>query len=370
MRLIWTVLSAAQIIAGAAADEPVPIIPEAELTIQVFPTGRYAEWPGLDGSEPIDMAVVDDRILLVWSGGVLNLDSRGRGDELTLITLFATVQGASDRRSWSPEGGVLCRDLVWRRPDSEAGILRGWNLRTGEVTEHRWNGPPPDALYAAPEGAILALTGDRAALIAPDGSTRDLASRLPPATLRAAAPGTPKVAWMEAMGGALHITDYLQGRDRVVVEMTDPAGRPWSLAWVGDRLVGAWSGRLRLLDAAHPREYRDERLPDRWYRLHGGNAALGILSPGSGAAALVSIAASATAEPRSEPDFAKLVERSALSAGQALEDREDPWLAEAYYGWILDSVRAFRSRQPLSETWPLLEEEVTRRRTRLRAGMN
>ena len=70
------------------------------------------------------------------------------------------------------------------------------------------------------------------------------------------------------------------------------------------------------------------------------------------------------------PDFSRLLRNYALAAGEMLEKTESPDAAERYYGWILPYVRRERSATPLDEFWPLLERDLTARRTAIRNNWN
>ncbi len=374
-------LTAFLIVVGCLhADDPYSIISEWNASIQLISTTDFNAWPGVSGIAPVDVSTAAGRIWLIWPGSIINLNEKGRTDEQTLLTLFATRTAPWGNESWTARNGVVCSDAYWRGFTDLQSEFAQLNLLSGEVSMRPWGGDIPDSIYPSSNGKILIFTGMDTVLAGFDTREIHIDSDIPPVSLLTVSGTEPLAAWRDGESNGIHIAGYgndVSAYHRIINLEKDllPAAAPWSMGWAGKLLVLAYPGKLFALDIpdeGDPLIYQltDLRLPDRWYRIRGDENRLVVQSPEAGILALITVRAAEDDVQNSirqdDGEFADLLRVNTLSAGDNLEKSGYFRQAERYYGWVLPYIREYRSRYPLEEIWPELESEITRRRMTLR----
>jgi len=348
-----------------SADDTPTIITEGSVSIQFFSTADFTGWPGVSGFAPVDVSAEAGRVWLIWPGSIINLDTAGGADVQTLLTIFATRSASWGKDRWTPRSGIICSDGYWRGfVDLDFTQV---DLFSGIVTVKKWDGDSPDSIYPASDGNLMIFSGNKAELADFNSGKMKLVSRIPPVSMLAVSTRAPLAAWWEGGSSSLHITDFDAETDR---QVEIPPGIPWNMSWVGNLLVTAYSGKLYALniqksDKPEITLFEDERLPDRWYRIRGGEDYLLIQSPEEGTAAVLTMKSSGSPR-RQNDDFPELLKKYTLDAGDELVKSGLLQQAGRYYSWVMPYIREFRSRYPLEEIWPNLESEITHRRSTLR----
>ena len=343
---------------------------------------------------PVDVAVAAGRLWLIWPEALISLGMDGNFDDISLLTLFSSRTADWGGKPWSPEGGLICSDGIWRAVDPLGGRMLELNPISSVVTRRTWEGPGPDALYPAPGTVMLAVSGEEASLVFPSASPDDasieripLSTAVPPLSMLAVSASSPIIAWRETGSSIIRLAgsperrgveelftaadtrEKLEGIPEWVIPFQEVS---WGMDWAGPYLVLAGPGRLTALTFRNLENFEqlileDPRLPDRWYRIRGGEGALLVHSPETGMLAVVTPEGGEELNDETGwGDFADLLEAHALDAGADLEGRGFRKEAEAYYGWLIPYIRAQRSRRPLSTLWPDMEEQAARLRMELR----
>ena len=365
------------------ASGPDIIIPEWNASIQLIYMSSFENWPGVSGFPPIDVSAADGRIWLIWPESIINFNGGGYADEQTLLTVFATQTAVWGEGNWTAESGAVCSDGYWRGFIHPRESFAQMDMKTGEVRAVSWNEDIPDSIYPAVDGSLLVFSNGEANLVSFNSGTGELDLKrlntgISPVSLLAVSSEHPHAAWKDNTGDNFHIADFSGSGRKITLEPgTLPKIPAWSLDWAGNMLILAYSGKLLALNiaddgTAEVSRLEDDRLPDRWYRIRGGKDQLVVHSPETGTVAIVRSGNSAADKQIGDPveDFAALIERYTLSAGNLLEDSGRRREAEQFYAWILPFVRDFRSRHPLEELWPILEKDLTDRRSVLRNSLD
>lgn len=358
-------------------DSP-SIISEWNATIQIIPAEDFSDWPGVESAVPVDVSAEAGRIWILWPDAIVSLDSEGYPDTLSLLSLFSSSTGKWPGDSWSPEGGLMCSDGIWRSVDLPNRVLLELDPVTGVVTQRPWEENRPTVLHPAGGGNLLAVSGNEVSLVftgaadPPEAQHRIIDSELPPLSLAAASRKIPVMAWKAIGSPMIQIAPIpleeetnLPTSEIPVRQEIRTTGNPWGMDWSGSMLILAGPGRLTavIFGADGSRETRvleDPRLPGRWYRIRGGEDRLLVHSPETGLIASIQPGTGPKENPST--DFSFLLEAEVLNAGDLLENRGLDKEAAAYYSWALSLVRRERSRYPLAESWPMLEKEIADRR--------
>jgi hypothetical protein len=382
-------------ITSLRAEEPNFIISEWSPAIQMIRLDAFSTWPGVSGAIPVSAAFASGRIHLVFPEAIVSLTDSGTADERSLLTLFATLSSPRGEDPWSPSAGIVSSEGLWKSWSPDGPELRVRNLVTGRVERKPWNGPPVESLHALPDGRLLAVSAGEVYLAEENDEAVLLAESLPPFSMAAVSASESKIAWGDPSSEGIRFTDG-SGRtwERKISGSPYPAGTPWGMAWADSMLVTAWPGKLIAVyggpedaeDAERVFILEDERLPNRWYRLYGGEGRLMVHSPESGAVAVLGTAdkglgfdipsghpdsetqgtQSAEAETAAPiPSFLEAVAEYALSAEEMMEEEDGARSAVRFCTWILPFVREIRSDRPMDPLWPELESELTRRRAAL-----
>jgi len=315
---------------------------------------HFADWPGVDGSMPIDVSSAADRVWLIWPHTIISLSSRGIPDSTSLLSLFS-----SQTAGWIPENGVLSSHGEWvAYLNNRFYIL---DLLTAKMRSLDWKRGSAGPIFAAPDGNLVALIGEEAYQV--DFSKNASASLLGfnfPSTL-AVSIAMAELAWLDTKG--IHLVSIENGNEAVIPLTVGalPAGSPWGIVWFGDRLVFAYPRALysvKLLTKESPRisKFEARWLPRRWYRLRGSENALLVHIPETEELWLYRAEEEAGIAPL--PGYKDFLAEHAVSAGRFLEEKGEFEAAVQYYNWVLPQIRGFRSRYPLEGIWAELEHEL------------
>jgi len=324
---------------------------------------HFADWPGVGGRMPIDISSAVDKIWLIWPHAIISLNSRGMPDSESLLSLFS-----SQSTGWTPENGVLSSKGDWVAY-SDKRFYR-LDLLTARIRNFDWKRSPAGPIFAAPEGNLVALIGEKTYYVDFSSNENTSASLLDfnfPSALTVSTTIT-EFAWLDTRG--IHLVSIENGKE-VIIPLTAgalPAGNPWGIVRFDGKLVLAYPRALYAVELPteeSPRisKLEAEWLPRRWYRLRGSETALLIHTPETeelriyraeketGAALL--------------PSYKDFLAEHAVPAGRLLEEKKEIEAAVQYYNWALPQIRGFRSKYPLEGVWAELERELVERRLAL-----
>lgn len=325
---------------------------------------HFADWPNLDGSIPMDVSAVANRIWLIWPHTVINLSAGGMLDTKSLLSLFSSQTANWNEGRWSPENGILSSKGDW------LGYLEDrfyrLDLLSAKVWSTDWKGGPVESLLAAPDGNLIAFIDAKAYYVNLSNHKHILVSALdfnvPP--ILAVSTQEPELAWLDKK--EIHLVSLKDGSEEIIPLAAGalPSGNPWGASWFGGSLVLAYPSTLCAVDLSLERPPRISKfeagwLPRRWYRLRGGGSLLLVHSPENEKLRIYG-----AEEPTAPlPSYKDFLAEHAIPAGRLLEEKEEFEAAVQYYNWTLPQIRDFRSKYPLEKVWAELEHELVERRS-------
>ncbi len=378
--LFGAILAFLLVSAHPSRGDTLPIISEWNPSIQFIKSERFISWPGVETSIPVDVSAEAGRIWLIWPTALVSLNSEGRSDEYSLLSLFSSVSAEQGSNRWSPESGIMCSDGIWRSFESGNPAIKELNPVTGLIRRRYWNRPVPDTIYPGPEGSLLCFSDTSAYLIYPGDSdtaeadTVEMDEELPPISMISLSREGTLVAWRELSSGMIRYGKLLGGHVEEQIDLS-VRGTFWGMDWSGDLLILSGPGKLTAIRNDGKNEIEigvleDARLPKRWYRIRGSRENLLIHSPETGLVAMIGKNTLSSA-PEDHSDggteaFEILLKENVLKAGSLLETWGYQDQAVRFYSWVLPQIRSQRSRDPMDEAWPELEHAVTDRWAELR----